>query len=302
MQFLLALSIASLAGLSAACDAYTGGLPTATGTVSSSAVIEVAAGETFDGGWKKYDRGSGACSDQSEGGYLSLSHYEDAGATLQNVIITANQAEGVHCTRYCTLNYVWFEDVCEDAITIKNDEAGDYTNIIGGSAYHAEDKVIQHNGCGTVNIINFFVSNYEKRYRSCGNCKSQCFRNVYISGVYTEDDKDPLHLPSFLRTIICQNRRNSCWYQLQLRRTFICIAYVFPHSSPSTNRTLLPSSIRATIPATLAPSTTVAREAASPKSSVTAVVERRLGNVACPWRAPKYTSITYITFVLSLVS
>lgn len=34
----------------------------------------------------------------------------------------------------------------------KNDEAGDYTNIIGGGAYHAEDKVVQHNGCGTVNV------------------------------------------------------------------------------------------------------------------------------------------------------
>lgn len=110
-------------------------------------------------------------------------------------------------------------------------------------------------------------------------CKSQCSRNVYISGVYAEDDKDPLHLPGVLRTITCQDRWNSYWYQLQLRRTSICIAYVFPHSSPSINRTLLPSSIRAStflrfrsqyypakppfiaaIPATLAPSTTVARE------------------------------------------
>ncbi|KAK0225330.1 polysaccharide lyase family 3 protein [Armillaria fumosa] len=197
MQLLLALSIASLAGLSAACDAYTGGLPTATGTVSSSAVIEVAAGETFDGGWKKYDRGSGACSDQSEGDYEDAVFYLHEGATLQNVIIGANQAEGVRTSFSVpsqTRSYPppsqivpVFEDVCEDAITIKNDEAGDYTNIIGGGAYHAEDKVIQHNGCGTVNIINFFVSDYGKLYRSCGNCKSQCSRNVYISGVYAED-------------------------------------------------------------------------------------------------------------------
>ncbi len=60
MQLLLALAISSLAGLASACDAYTS-LPDNTGTVSNSAVIEIAAGETFDGGWKKYDRGSGAC-------------------------------------------------------------------------------------------------------------------------------------------------------------------------------------------------------------------------------------------------
>lgn len=91
------------------------------------------------------------------------------GATLQNVIIGKNQAEGVHCAGACTLKYVWFEDVCEDAISIKKDKAGDQSWIIGGGAYHASDKVVQHNGCGTVNIINFYVEDYGKLYRSCGN-------------------------------------------------------------------------------------------------------------------------------------
>ncbi|SJL16638.1 related to pectate lyase precursor [Armillaria ostoyae] len=227
MFSLAVFSLSSLATLAAACDAWTGGLPTPTGTVSSSAVIEVAAGKTFDGGWKKYDRGSGACKyvsihlhssgyrtywvfagdNQKETGKMpnAIFFYLHEGATLQNVTIGANQAEGVHCTGYCTLNFVWFEDVCgtkpsfyvevnwalilttriEDAITIKNDEYGDYTNIIGGGAYHAEDKVVQHNGCGTVNIINFYVEDYGKLYRSCGN--SQCYRNVYIKGVVAVD-------------------------------------------------------------------------------------------------------------------
>ncbi|PBK88247.1 polysaccharide lyase family 3 protein [Armillaria gallica] len=200
MFSLVVFSLSSLATLAAACDAWTGGLPTTTGTVSSSAVIEVAAGKTFDGGWKKYDRGD----NQKETGKMpvrlgsllcaipnftqnAIVFYLREGATLQNVIIGANQAEGVHCTGYCTLNFIWFEDVCEDAITIKNDEYGDYTNIIGGGAYHAEDKVVQHNGCGTVKIINFYVEDYGKLYRSCGNCKSQCYRNVYIKGVVALD-------------------------------------------------------------------------------------------------------------------
>ena len=41
-----------------------------------------------------------------------------AGGTLQNVIIGKNQKEGVHCDGPCTLKFVWFEDVCEDAITV----------------------------------------------------------------------------------------------------------------------------------------------------------------------------------------
>lgn len=51
-----------------ACLGYEGGVPNPTGHVSSGSVIEIAAGQTFDGGWKKYDRGSGACNEQNEGG------------------------------------------------------------------------------------------------------------------------------------------------------------------------------------------------------------------------------------------
>lgn len=43
-----------------------------------------------------------------------------------------------------------YASVCEDAVSIKNDVAGGETWIIGGGAYNADDKVIQHNGCGTV--------------------------------------------------------------------------------------------------------------------------------------------------------
>jgi len=35
------------------------------------------------------------------------------GATLQNVIIGADQAEGVHCRGACTIKNVWWSDVCE---------------------------------------------------------------------------------------------------------------------------------------------------------------------------------------------
>lgn len=40
------------------------------------------------------------------------------GGTLKNAIIGKNQKEGVHCDGHCTLEFVWFEDVCEDAISI----------------------------------------------------------------------------------------------------------------------------------------------------------------------------------------
>lgn len=62
---------------------------------------------------------------------------------------------------------VWFRDVCEDAISILG--TGDAT-IIGGGAQEAKDKVVQHNGAGTVTIKDFTVVNAGKLYRSCGDC------------------------------------------------------------------------------------------------------------------------------------
>ncbi|KAF4443440.1 pectate lyase [Fusarium acutatum] len=91
------------------------------------------------------------------------------GATLRNVIIGPGQAEGVHCKGTCTLENVWFEGVCEDAITLKQ-KSGTST-IRGGCAFHAAGKVVQFNGRGTVEISNFYVEDYGKLVRSCGNCK-----------------------------------------------------------------------------------------------------------------------------------
>ncbi|KAH6621699.1 family 3 polysaccharide lyase [Boeremia exigua] len=165
-----------------ACKGYTGGLPKATSSKKISAPIYVKAGQVFDGGWAKYDRSPSSC-DSGEGGEADTAFVVERGGTLRNVIIGKTVGEGVYCKGGgCNIEFVWFEDVCEDAISIKDDRAGDVTRIIGGGAYHASDKVIQHNGCGRVEIINFYAENYGKVYRSCGTC-SKCAREVYIEGV-----------------------------------------------------------------------------------------------------------------------
>ena len=113
----LALLIAGLPA-ALACLGHEGGIPTATDHISNGTVIEVGAGEVFDGGWAKYDRGSGACNNQNEGDSDDAVFLLHAGATLRNVIIGKDQSEGVHCKGHYTLEFVWFEDVCEDAISI----------------------------------------------------------------------------------------------------------------------------------------------------------------------------------------
>lgn len=103
---------------SLACLGYEGGVPVPTAHHSNSQVIEVGPGEVYDGGWARFDRGPGACNEQAEGSWRDAVFYLRRGATLRNVIIGANQAEGVHCDGPCTLEFVWFEDVCEDAISV----------------------------------------------------------------------------------------------------------------------------------------------------------------------------------------
>ena len=166
-----------------ACLGYEGGLPEATGSETLSEPRYIGPGEVFDAGWVKYGRGV-ECGGQSEGGEADTVFVLEEGATLRNVIIGADQSEGVYCLGSCTLEFVWFEDVCEDAISIKGDGTA---NIIGGGAYHADDKVIQHNGCGQVNIINFYANDYGKVYRSCGNCSGNCARSVHMEGTTAVD-------------------------------------------------------------------------------------------------------------------
>ncbi|KAJ2934833.1 hypothetical protein H1R20_g2316, partial [Candolleomyces eurysporus] len=81
--------------------------------------------------------------------------------------------------RQCTINHVYFEDVCEDAITIKQASGVSYINY--GGAKGASDKIVQHNGGGKVVINSFYAENFGKVYRSCGNCKTQFKRSVEIN-------------------------------------------------------------------------------------------------------------------------
>jgi len=95
------------------------------------------------------------------------------GSTLKNVHIKAGGgADGVHCSGSCTLASVVWDDVCEDAATMKGG-SGKTMQVNGGTALYASDKVFQHNGIGsTVNIAGFYANTIGKLYRSCGNCSS----------------------------------------------------------------------------------------------------------------------------------
>ncbi|KAL2782685.1 pectate lyase [Aspergillus keveii] len=170
--------VATLA-LSSVAAAQTLNIPTRVGSIVSLASPSVISGSK-DMGNREYDRGRACDSDEDTGSDSAVFILEN-GATLSNVIIGKNQLEGIHCKGACTLKNVWFRDVCEDAISA----LGNGNVLIqGGGAQEAKDKVVQHNGRGTVTIKDFTVVNAGKLYRACGNCSNNGGpRNVVVQNV-----------------------------------------------------------------------------------------------------------------------
>lgn len=115
-----------------------------------------------------------------------------AGGTLKNVILGAPAADGVHCEGSCTIENVWWEDVGEDAITLEGSSSSNTYRITGGGARKATDKVIQHNGGGTLYVKNFLVEDFGKLYRSCGNCGDQYERHSEFDTIVANGEKSVL--------------------------------------------------------------------------------------------------------------
>ena len=87
-----------------------------------------------------------------------------------------------------------------DAFTIKIQDASETTTITGGGAFGAEDKVLQHNGGGTLSVSGFTVDNFGKVYRSCGNCDEMYERHVIMDDITATSGSEiagPLSLDLF---------------------------------------------------------------------------------------------------------
>ncbi|MFK4599925.1 hypothetical protein RKD30_006592 [Streptomyces pristinaespiralis] len=154
-----------------------GSWPTANGSQAVSSTISVTG--TYDGGMKRlYGSGDLGSDGQSESQPPMLRLAD--GATLQNVILGAPAADGVHCDGTCTLKNVWWEDVGEDAATFRGSSSSTVRTVEGGGARKAADKVFQHNGAGTLIIKNFQVQDFGKLVRSCGNCSTQYARHIQV--------------------------------------------------------------------------------------------------------------------------
>ncbi|KAG2521136.1 hypothetical protein JM16_006384 [Phytophthora kernoviae] len=81
--------------------------------------------ETFDGELKTYQRSDITCEGQTESGSSTAVFLVEAGGTLKNVIIGADQMEGVHCDDSdCTI-----ENVCIVTVNENNGDEATLSNI-----------------------------------------------------------------------------------------------------------------------------------------------------------------------------
>jgi hypothetical protein len=141
----------------------TGATCTSNGSVTVSSTIRVSSG-TYDGGCKVFTATS-ALGDGSQNEGQKPVFIVENGATLKNVILGSNAADGIHFYGSANVENIRWTNVGEDAMTVK--ESGTI-NIKGISAYAGSDKFFQVNAASTINISNCIVDSMGKFLRQNG--------------------------------------------------------------------------------------------------------------------------------------
>lgn len=151
---------------------------TACPQVGSSEVVQdtivVESGETFDGGCKRYIAHSSLGDGSQDEGQDPVFVLED-GARLINVVLGFPAADGIHTEGDARLENIVWEDVGEDALTIKGQ--GEVV-LDGGSSAKASDKVFQINAPSTFRLSNFRANQAGKLIRQNGGTTFRI--DVYI--------------------------------------------------------------------------------------------------------------------------
>jgi hypothetical protein len=130
-----------------------------------NATIVVKGGTTFDGKGLRYTAGSALGNGSQDEGQKPVFKLEN-GARIVNVRLGAPAADGIHTYGNVTLENIVWEDIGEDAMTIK--ESGTVV-LKGGSAKNGDDKVFQINAASTFRVSNFTADKAGKFIRQNGD-------------------------------------------------------------------------------------------------------------------------------------
>jgi pectate lyase C len=151
--------------------------------------IRVTSG-TFDGGCRRFTGGSELGSGDQAEGQDPVFRIEN-GATLKNVVIGQNGADGVHVYNGGTIDNVRWLNVGEDALTVKTSGTVNIRNVTG---VDADDKFFQINAASTVNVSNCIIQNAGKALRQNGGTTfridvtfDRCDLNTMDEGIFRTD-------------------------------------------------------------------------------------------------------------------
>ncbi len=184
-------------------------------TITVNETIVISEGETFDGEGKRYVANPDTLGDGSQSeSQQSVFRLED-GATLKNVVLGHPAADGVHTYGDALVENVVWEDVGEDALTIKDEG---HVTVRGGLAQNGEDKVFQVNAPSTFEIINFTADNAGKMIRQNGGTTFKT--SIFIEGsVITNMNEAIFRTDSSSSEVTMTNTRYSDvgykWYNVQ---------------------------------------------------------------------------------------
>lgn len=173
-----------------------GAAPVSFPTASSSPTvvnqtIKVGPGEVFDGEGKTFTAGA-ALGDGGQGESQKPIFELAEGATLKNVIIGDNGADGVHVKagtdQAVNVDNVHWTNVGEDALTVKPGGASvTNLNITNSSAQGANDKIFQLNADANVNVDNFKARDFGTFMRTNGGQQGDW--NLNLSNISAENGK-----------------------------------------------------------------------------------------------------------------
>ncbi|GFE80578.1 hypothetical protein GCM10011487_25780 [Steroidobacter agaridevorans] len=154
-----------------------------------NATIRVTSG-TYDGGCQRFNAGSALGDGSQSEGQLPVFRVEN-GATLRNIVIGTNGADGIHTYNGAVLDNIYWMNVGEDAMTIKSSGTTTVRNIEG---YDADDKFFQINAASTLNVSNCIIHRAGKVLRQNGGTTFQinvsvdrCDINDMGEGVFRTD-------------------------------------------------------------------------------------------------------------------
>lgn len=182
------------------------GTGTGTGVTVLDHTIKVGPGETFDGHNQTFTASDKLGTGDQREDQKPLFELAE-GATLKNVVLGANEADGIHVVaaneKPVTVENLHATDVGEDLLTVKPEggAAVTHVNILNSSAAKANDKIFQLNANADLKIDGFKADDFGTFVRTNGGQQfddmSLELNNIQAShGKYSfvKSDSDQLNL------------------------------------------------------------------------------------------------------------